>query len=206
MKDEQQKTSQRTGLSDPATWVDEYGDFLYRYAMQRLREKSVAEDVVQETFLAALAARDSFAGQSTERTWLVGILKRKIVDHFRKSTREVDFDEQLDPGDKTNDDYRSSGLQAGTWKSGRKPDDWIIDPTDSAEQGEFWRLLNICIDGLDARHGVAFVLREMEEMEGKAICNVMDISPTNLRVMLYRARKQLRRCLELKWMKVKDRS
>ncbi|MHC4945232.1 MAG: RNA polymerase sigma factor, partial [Planctomycetota bacterium] len=75
-------------LSDPATWVDEHGDALYRFAITRLKDPEAAEEIVQETFLAALKAKDSFKGRSSERTWLIGILKNKVIDHFRKMSRE----------------------------------------------------------------------------------------------------------------------
>ena len=83
--------SQNAGLSDPGRWVEEYGDYLFRYALMRLRDPSRAEDMVQETFLAALKGGRSFAGRSAEKTWLVGILKNKIADYFRKASRETSF-------------------------------------------------------------------------------------------------------------------
>src|SRR5688500_2543314 len=77
---------------DPASWVDEHGDYLFRYAVVRRRDASLAEECVQEALLAALQARASYGGKSTERTWLTGILKHKIIDCFRKHSREVPFD------------------------------------------------------------------------------------------------------------------
>src|SRR5262249_60497286 len=76
-------------VTDPETWVDRYGDGLYRYALLRLRAPDLAADVVQETFLEALRVRHTFARRSSERTWLIGILRHKIVDQLRRASREA---------------------------------------------------------------------------------------------------------------------
>src|ERR1041384_4093503 len=81
----------KTGTADPERWVAEYGDYLYKYALIRLRDPFKAEDAVQETLLAALKARSSFGSRSAEKTWLVGILKNKVHDYFRKASREISF-------------------------------------------------------------------------------------------------------------------
>src|SRR5205085_12346938 len=79
----------RSRASEPSEWVDAHGNYLYRYALVRLRDTALAEDVVQETLLAALQSRHAYAGRSAERTWLTGILKHKLVDHFRKVSRQA---------------------------------------------------------------------------------------------------------------------
>jgi RNA polymerase sigma-70 factor (ECF subfamily) len=187
-------------ISDPATWVDQHGDYLYRNALARVREPGIAEDVVQETFLAALKARHSFAGKSTERTWLVGILKRKIVDYYRKISRETNLDKVDHMLSTADDNFETSGGMAGMWKTEQQPAEWMIDSSDAAEQTEFWNFLQKCLDKLPPRLAVMFVLREMEEINSEEICNILRLTPTNLRVMLYRARKELRGCLEKKWI------
>src|SRR5438874_1815080 len=78
-------------LSDPEHWVEEHGDYLFKYALSRLRDPGKAEDMLQETFLAALKGRKTFRGQSAEKSWLVGILKNKICDYYRKASRETSF-------------------------------------------------------------------------------------------------------------------
>ena len=72
---------------DPVQWLDKYGDYLYRYALMRVRDSAIAEDILQETLLAALGASQNHAGLSSERTWLVGIMKHKVVDYFRRVGR-----------------------------------------------------------------------------------------------------------------------
>ena len=73
---------------DPDHWVDAYGDYLYRCALQKVRDPAIAEDLVQETFLAALKSQKSFQGKASEKNWLVGILKNKVMDFWRKKSRE----------------------------------------------------------------------------------------------------------------------
>jgi len=203
---EKDDTKIHAPLSEPTDWVEQHGDYLYRYALGRLRDADIAADLVQETFLAALQAREQFAGRSHERTWFVGILKRKIVDHFRKSGREISLEDPDTVGEELDKHFLSAGGRSGMWKSRRRPADWMIDPADPAEQEEFREFLQRCLDELHPRLAVVFVLREMEELENEKICNTLDIRPTNLRVMLHRARLQLRRCLELNWIGVKKRA
>src|SRR5215510_12490677 len=98
-------------MLDPTIWLERHGDYLYRYAMLRLRDSSAAEDVVQETLLAALKSAARFAGASSERTWLVGILKHKISDWFRRqreTTDSINSDEEFFDKD-------------GFWKSEKRP-------------------------------------------------------------------------------------
>ncbi len=191
-------------LTNPVEWIDRHGEYLLRYAMLRVKNQTVAEDLVQETFLAALKGRDSFAGRSHERTWLVGILKNKIVDHFRKAARELPLEEPDTHAEGPDPDFQHTGPLAGAWQPDKQPQDWLIDPGDIAEQREFWKYLNQCLDELQQRTAMAFVLREIEDLPPEEICNIMEISATNLRVMLHRGRKQLRRCLEYNWLE--DRS
>jgi RNA polymerase sigma-70 factor (ECF subfamily) len=185
--------------SDPRTWVDRYGDALYSFALVRVRDVSFAEDLVQETFLAALKGRDQFSGLSDERTWLIAILKRKIVDHFRRTNRELIADCDVDElaGDS---DFRDNAEQSGTWRAERHPNEWVADPHTALEGAEFWRYLQGCLNGLPETLARAFVLREMEELPPEKVCNVLGITATNLRVLMYRARKGLRRCLEIHWL------
>jgi len=195
---EENGASKSEKLSNPQTWVDVHGDFLFGYAILRLKDTSTAEDAVQETFLAALNARDSFRGQSGERTWLVSILKNKIIDHFRRLSREVDF--HNNDIDVIDDDFIASGPRAGTWKASQRPSEWVVDAADLAEQKEFWEYLRKCIDRMPPHIGMVFILRDIENMKNEDICNVLTVQPTNLRVILHRARKRLRRCLEKIWL------
>jgi RNA polymerase sigma-70 factor (ECF subfamily) len=184
-------------VPDPETWVDRYGDYLFRFALSRLQDSASAEDLVQETFVAALHARDNFKGHSSVTTWLTGILKHKIIDHLRKRSRELPV-EDVEPFTPTLDDLFD---EKGKWKIG--PSEWTVSPMELYEQKEFWRILASCLSELSGRLAKIFSLREVEELSTKEICKVFEISTTNCWVMLYRARMHLRRCLEINWFSVK---
>src|ERR1017187_236090 len=112
------------GLSDPEQWVEEHGDYLFKYALMRLRDQAKAEDAVQETFLAALKGGKSFAGRSAEKSWLVGILKNKIYDHFRRASRETAFTDLEFYADEESDRFVPDGLFQDGWIHERGPLDW----------------------------------------------------------------------------------
>src|SRR5450432_1762306 len=98
------------GLSDPERWVDLHGDYLFTYALMRLRDAARAEDAVQETFLAALKGGKTFAGRSAEKSWLVGILKNKVCDHYRKASRETSFTDMDFYADEESDRFIPDGV------------------------------------------------------------------------------------------------
>jgi RNA polymerase sigma-70 factor (ECF subfamily) len=178
---------------DPSEWVDRYGDYLFRYAMLRLRDRSTAEDLVQETFLAGIKDRKSFSGNSSESTWLVGILKHKIADHFRHQAREAPLEE----GDIREQPDSSPFDGSGHWMNG--PTDWGGNPADLYREKKFLDQLTKCLSGLSPNHANAFTLREIEGADTGEICKVLNVTETNLWVILHRARMLLRRCLEANW-------
>lgn len=178
---------------DPENWVDQYGDALYKYALVRVRKPDVAEEMVQETFLAALYARKRFQGRSSEKTWLIGILKHKIIDHFRQASRK----QPIKRRDSQDDSMEEIFDRNGNWIDG--PIRWSFDPRKSLEQKEFFKVFHHCLEKLPPRLAQVFVLREIDGLETKEICDLLDISRNNLWVMLYRARMKLRRHLELSW-------
>lgn len=184
--------SNERGL-DPQRWVTDHGDYLFRYALLRTRNRDLAEDLVQETFLAALKAQERFEGRSTERTWLVGILKHKLLDHLRKSNREQPTDEL----DARGIDELYDG--AGRWQV--KPARWRTDPHEAMKQQAFRDVLELCLGQTPERLATAFVLREVDGLSGEEIGKVLEVTTTNLWVMLYRARMRLRKCIEENWMK-----
>lgn len=187
-------------MTDPSQWLEKHGNVLYRFALQRTDDQSVAEDLVQETFLAALKGMAQFSGDSNEQTWLVGILKNKIMDHFRSAAHEARLDHPEVLAEEPDDNFVHVGADRGTWQPARRPLEWMVDPDDPAERKEFWEHLERCLKGLDQRLAKVFTLRELQEIEYQEVCNTLAVSPTNLRVMLYRARKLLRGCLEKNWI------
>ncbi len=149
--------------------------------------------MVQETFLAALGAREKFQARSSVRTWLIGILKHKIHDHFRKSYRDPSTSDLVSSEDPSEAFFD----EKGKWKL--RPITWKDDPRAVLEQREFWQTFARCMSELPRRLAEVFALRELEGLNGEEICNLTKISATNLGVMLHRARMRLRRCLEINW-------
>jgi len=176
-----------TGLPlDPARWVEEFGDVLLRYALVRVGDRETARDLVQETLVAALRGRTDFAGRSSVKTWLVGILRHKIVDHFRRRSREL-----ATPAE---DPEAGAFGEDGRWRV--PPQAWDADPSDALHRRQFWEALSRCLDDLPQRQASAFALREFEGLETAELGKVLGATPTNLWVILHRARLALRRCLE----------
>jgi RNA polymerase sigma-70 factor (ECF subfamily) len=186
-------------LSDPERWVDEHGDYLFKFALVRLRDAAKAEDVVQETFLAALKGGSSFAGRSGERSWLVGILKNKICDYYRKASRETVFTdlEFFENGER--ESFVPEGVSEGAWRQEVGPLEWSAAAGAGLDSEAFWKTYHNCAAKLPKNVNAVFSLREIDGIESKEICSILKISESNLWVMLHRARMALRRCLELNW-------
>jgi RNA polymerase sigma-70 factor (ECF subfamily) len=194
-----ERDPQTQNNESPASWVDSHGDYLYNYAFSRLRDKATSEDVVQETYLAAFKSKSSFAGDSSLRTWLLGILRHKIADHLRRSFRQSKLDKELDVSSDLERVFRDRGKWTGHWLLERIPEKWSESPADILEKKEFWEILDSCLKKLPIRLHSVFVLYQLEEQSTEDICQELNITPTNLWTMLYRARLRLRRCLELNW-------
>ena len=179
--------------ASPDTWLAEHGDCLYRTALLRVRNPDIAADLVQDTLLAALRTVEKFGGRSSVRTWLLGILKHKISDHFRKLGRETNFtdlaffkDEQPEKFD--GDDFWHHDQRA--------PREWNTGGEASLNRAEFFTALHACLGRLPERVAAVFMMREMDDEPSPAICETLGLSESNLWVMLHRARMALRHCLE----------
>lgn len=179
---------------DPGKWLDCHGDYLYRYALVRVHDARVAEDLVQETLLAAVRAHKGYAGRSSERTWLVGIMKHKVIDHFRRVARNGQF--QLMPTDDETEWFEESGPWRGHWREDRAPISW---PNHCLESREFWETFERCLSQLPQQMFIAFTLREIDGLTSTEICDLLNITPNNLWVLLHRGRNKLRQLLETEW-------
>jgi RNA polymerase sigma-70 factor, ECF subfamily len=177
--------------------IAQHRDYLYRYALLHLRDASRAEDVVQETLLAAVESPDRFSGRSSIRTWLTGILKHKIIDVFRKQSRET----PLEPGDEADSDEDFADRyfdRARTDHWHAFPQSWG-DPERSLEDKRFWEVFEQCSRQMPPQIARAFYMRELMGLETDEICKALGITATNCWVMLYRARMSLRQCLQTRW-------
>jgi RNA polymerase sigma-70 factor (ECF subfamily) len=187
---------------DPGVWLDQHGDYLYKYAHFRLRDASAAEDAVQETFLAAIKAYSKYEGRGSERTWLVGILKHKITDHFRKSIREAPIGEtESEDGPEHAEFFTRTDGWDRHWNNDYAPTEWHSTPEQLVEQTDFWKVFNDCLSPLPARTASVFTLREVDGLTSEEVCELLQISANNLWVILHRARLHLRNCLERNWFR-----
>jgi RNA polymerase sigma-70 factor (ECF subfamily) len=178
---------------DPQGWVDRHGDYLYRYALARVRRGEVAEDLVQEALLAAWRGRARFNGRASERSWLTAILKRKVIDWLRAKVRERN---RTEAGDDEWANKQFTG--SGKWK--HRPTEWASDaPESGAEATEFWGTVHGCSDKLPTRLRDVFVLWHLDERPCEEVCEAMGVTPNNLWVMLHRARLRMWRCLTRAW-------
>ncbi len=182
--------------ANPKKWLQLYGDMLYQYALPRVNDPVMAEDLVQDTFLSALKGLNGYKGEASEKNWLFTILKNKIIDHYRKkATRQqvmTASDLQTTDDDWFNDD--------GRWAEDRKPKNWhtIEDPL---ERKEIQKIINGCKDHLKELQQQVFTLKYLEDLDSVEICKVLNISSSNYWVLIHRARLQMRDCVEKHWLK-----
>jgi RNA polymerase sigma-70 factor (ECF subfamily) len=168
---------------------------LVRFAALQLRDQALAEDVVQDTFVAALQKAGQFSGRGSIKSWVFAILKRKIIDALRAHRRYAPLGDTAEEADE-----RLEGLfnARGYWQKAHRPGRWS-DPEDSLEQQQFWRIFELCLDGLPERTAQVFSMRELLGLETEEICSELAISHANCWVILHRARMGLRLCLDQRW-------
>jgi RNA polymerase sigma-70 factor (TIGR02943 family) len=185
---------------DPEGWVASHGDYLFRHALARTGRQEIAEDMVQETFLAAWQSAHRFAGRSSERTWLLSILRNKIADHYRREHPEISSRDDEALARLEEQQFTRNWLGGSPWKPGGVPAQWP-DAAQSLEVAEFWETLHECTHKLPEQTARVFLLRELDGMDSEVICRELKLKPSHLFVMLHRARLALRRCLELHWFR-----
>lgn len=184
---------------EPGKWVELHADYLYNFAVVRLSDEELAEDLVQETFLSALKGQKNFRGGSSERTWLVSILKRKIIDIYRKNSSSK---ETRMLGDSFNDAdfFKNEEPFQGHWKEGKGPHSHSLLPEGELENEELRKIIERCISLLPPGLSSVFVMKMIEEASSEEICKELDITPSNVWVMMHRARLKLRSCIESNWV------
>lgn len=185
-------------LNDPLSFEQQlaaHRQYLLRFARLQLRNEAWAEDAVSETLLAALTKPQSFGSRSQLKTWLVGILKHKVVDALRMQGREVCL------GD-GGDDEQQDPLELIAFKADghfvESPAEWG-NPERDLSSRQFFEVLEACASKLPAAQGRLFLMREWLELSSEEICKELGLTSTNLYVQLHRARLRLRECLELNW-------
>lgn len=179
---------------NPNTWVDLYADYLYNYAISRVNNEELAKDLVQETFFAGLNSAKNFKGSASERTWLVAILKRKVIDHYRKinskkGKAEVRMNYKLD-------------VEEGSWLEEQIADPLSQTENDQIENEELGWAIHECISKLPSKQAKVFAMKTIHGMSTEDICNELSINPSNLWVLVFRARSSLMGCLNDNWFAV----
>lgn len=178
---------------DPGDWIEEYGDALYRYAVSRLRDPDAAEEAVQQTFVSGLEHQNQFTGTGSQSGWLMGILKRKIIDLVRVHGRTSQT-ESLDTSDPMDQFFD----RKGNWKQNVR--ETLLQPLDAVDRTEFWPIFQKCLASLSEKQSGVFMMREMEDFESAEICKELSITSSNLWVLLHRARLRLASCIKLRWL------
>ncbi len=181
-----------THTLSPDLWVENYADYLYNYTIVRVNDEDLSKDLVQETFFAGLKSAKNFQGKASERTWLVSILKRKIIDHYRKINSKKGQAEVRMP-------FYQDGEKEGNWLEERVPQNWDNASEKDIENQELKDQLSSCIDKLPEKYAMVFKMKTIQEFETEEICKELDISSSNLWVIIHRARVQLRKCMEDNW-------
>ncbi|MBS0031545.1 sigma-70 family RNA polymerase sigma factor [Chitinophaga sp. 22321] len=185
--------------ANPTRWVKLYADDLFKFAVAKVADNGLAQDLVQETFLSALQALEQFRAESSEKTWLMAILKNKIIDHFRKSSKvpvTISIEEDK-AGD--SDPHHFFFNEKGHWRREMAPKAWVSGSSSQQDQVDFFTILRGCMNKLTSIGRKVFDLKYLEEKESADICKDLSISSSNYWVIIHRAKLQLRACLEKNW-------
>jgi len=198
-----QASAQISILSDSA-FLSDLRQQMIKFATLQLSNRHLAEDAVQEALLGALKNAQSFAGRAALKTWVFAILKNKIADTLRQKQRMVDASSLLRE-DEEGEDFSELFDRKGFWQSDEKPAPWG-SPQEALQQGQFWKIFHVCLEGLPGQQARVFMMKEFIELETPEICNTVGITVSNLNVMLHRSRLRLRECLENNWFLKGERS
>ncbi len=191
---EDDKNKMTEHVLNPEKWVDDYADYLFNYAVGRVGYAEVAKDLVQETFLAGLKSAKNFKGTAAERTWLIAILKRKVIDHYRKKNSKKGRAE-------VRMDYSAHTDSQGDWLEEQVADPFSSFENDAIEKQELGHAIHWCIAKLPKKQALVFTMKTIQDMDTETICNELNINPSNLWVMIHRARTGLMDCLNQNWFK-----
>lgn len=175
----------------PEQWIERYSDYLYNYTIARVNDRVLAEDIVQDTFLAGLKSMSNFKGDASERTWLISILKRKIIDYYRKINSAKGKAE-------VRINYTDSE-EEGNWLEERVADPFDKTAEDTLENNELGDAILRCLEKLPAKQAQIFKLKTIKGYDTETICNELQITSSNLWVIIHRARTAMADCLNTNW-------
>ena len=176
----------------PENWVDQYADYLFNYAVSRVSDAELAKDLVQETFFAGLKSAKNYKGTAAERTWLIAILKRKVIDHYRKiNSKKGKAEVRMS--------YSAHSDTDGDWLEEQVADPISTLENDEIENEELGLAIQECISKLPKKQSLVFTMKTIQGMSTEDICKELGINPSNLWVMIFRARTALMGCLNQNW-------
>jgi len=178
---------------NPEKWVDNYSNYLFNYTITRVNDREVAKDLISETFLAGLKSMKNFKGQAAERTWLISILKRKIIDYYRKINSKK-AQAEIKPNYRAND-------REGDWLEEQVETQGEKSAEDQLINTELGTAIYECLGTLSEKHAKIFKMKTIDNVDTEVICNEFNISSSNLWVIIHRARTALASCLEKNWFK-----
>lgn len=178
---------------DPNNWIKRYSDYLFNYTITRVNDRETAQDLVSETFLAGLKSMANFKGEASERTWLISILKRKIIDHYRKINSNKGKAE-------VRMTYNSNTEDEGDWLEERVADPFDKTAEDDLVNSELGDAIYDCLSKLPEKQAEVFKMKTILGYDTETICNELDITPSNLWVIIHRARTALAECMEKNWL------
>lgn len=178
-------------LLNPENWIDKYSDYLFNYTISRVNDREIAKDLVQETFFAGLKSMKNFKGDASERTWLIAILKRKIIDYYRKINSAKGKTE-------VRINYNNSDNE-GDWLEEQVADPFDKTAEDEIENEELGDAIMNCLSKLPDKQATVFRMKTIEGLETEFICKELDITASNIWVIVHRARQAMADCLEKNW-------
>lgn len=182
----------KSNLLNPDKWIDNYADYLFDYAVVRVNNADLAKDLVQDTFIAGIKSAKNFKGKSNERTWLISILKRKVIDYYRKiNSKKGQAEVRVN--------FYTDGDNEGNWIEERVPQSWDNSADKEIENEELKIQLEKCINALPEKYAMVFRMKTINGFETDEICKELEVSASNLWVIVHRARTQLRKCMEDNW-------
>ncbi|MFS4493586.1 sigma-70 family RNA polymerase sigma factor [Maribacter sp. 2308TA10-17] len=177
---------------NPDAWIDLYADYLFNFAVARVSDAEIAKDLVQETFFAGLKSAKNYKGDAAERTWLIAILKRKVIDHYRKINSNKGKAE-------VRMNYSASSDSEGDWLEEQVADPFSQLENSPIENEELGMAIQDCISKLPKKQALVFKMKTIQGISTEDICNELGINPSNLWVMIHRSRTALMGCLNENW-------
>ncbi len=193
----QNETDSQYDILTDGIFLEDIRRQMIKFATLQLSDAHQAEDAVQEALIGALKNAKSFGGRAALKTWIFAILKNKIADTLRQKQRSVNVSSLQRDGDE-DEDFAELFDSKGFWQPEERPVAWG-NPEASLREGQFWVVFEACLEGLPPKQARVFMMREFIELDADEICAEVNLTTSNLHVLLHRSRLRLRECIENKW-------